>query len=104
MKRVRDVAGLAIGLVFAVSIFVAFLLPSPVDVAGDYCSASLGVPVQDLALLNYHRSRRTFAAGRARVDFLLKGSDPAKNVVVELHRPAYFLPWQVKEFREEAQQ
>ena len=37
------------------------------------------------------------------VEFLVKGTGRTNKIVVELRQPAYFLPWQVVESREEAQ-
>jgi hypothetical protein len=55
-----------------------------------------------LALLGYQGSGNLFGR-KETVRFQLQGPEPAKRLVVELRQPAYFLPWQVVDFREEAQ-
>jgi hypothetical protein len=102
MKRVQISAVLAIGLVLTTSVALSFLQPSPVDVARSHCSEN-GVPVENLVLLGYRGSGALWAK-RETVEFQVRGTNPAKKVVVELHQPVCFLPWQVVDFREEVQQ
>ena len=103
MKRVRVIAGVAIGLLLVASFVVSFLQPSPVDVARRHCSEK-GLPVENLVGLGYRGSGGLLGFGNQEtVEFQVKGADRAKKIVVELRQPAYFLPWQVVEFREEAQ-
>jgi hypothetical protein len=103
MKRVRVIAGVAIGLLVVASFVVAFLRPSPVDVARRHCSEK-GLPVENLVGLGYRGSGGLLGFGnRETVEFQVKGADRANKVVAELRQPAYFLPWRGGEFREEAQ-
>jgi hypothetical protein len=62
-----------------------------------------GRSVENLVLLGYHGSGALWAK-RATVEFQVKGTNPAKKLVVELRQPVYFLLWQVMDFREEVQQ
>ena len=101
MKKLRLIAGIAIVLLLGVSIVVSSQLPSPVEVAQEFCSAK-GFPAQNLGLLGYRGSNGLFA-NRQTVEFQLKGTNPAKRLVVELNQPVYFLPWQTVDFREETQ-
>jgi hypothetical protein len=93
MKRVQVFAVLAICLLLATSVALSFLQPSHVDVARSHCSEK-GVPVENLVLLGYRGSGALWAK-RDIVEFQVKGTNPAKKVLVELRQPVRFLPWQV---------
>ena len=58
-----------------------------------------------MALRGNSGSRGLFGIGnRETVEFQVKGANSLKKVMVELRQPVYFLPWQLVEFREEAEQ
>jgi hypothetical protein len=103
MKRVRVISGIAIGLLLVASFVVSYLQLSAVDVARHHCSEK-GLPVENLAVLAYRGSVGLLGIGNEEtVEFHWMGPGRAKKIVVELRQPAYFLAWQVVEFREEAQ-
>jgi hypothetical protein len=63
-----------------------------------------GHPVENLLLLGYRGSGGLLGIGNQEtVEFQVNGPGRAQKIVVELRQAAYFLPWQVVEFREEAQ-
>jgi hypothetical protein len=101
MKRVRLIAGITTGVLLVVSLAIWYRQPSPVEVARRHC-ADRGVAPESLALLEYRGSGGPFGQSET-VEFDVRGADPAKHLVVELRRPAYFLAWQVAGFREEVQ-
>jgi len=100
MKRVRLIAGITIGLLVAASLIAGYMQPSPVDVAREHCTEQ-GVGAEKLAMLGF-RGTQIPVGARETVEFQIKGANPPKKLVVELRQPAYFLPWRVVEFREEA--
>jgi hypothetical protein len=100
MKQLRVIAGIAIVLLLVVSVVVAYRQPSPLDVAQDYCSEK-GFPAETLAVLSHSGSFGLFA-NRQTVEFRVKGTNPGRRLVVELHQPVYFLPWRPVGLREEA--
>jgi hypothetical protein len=99
MKRVRLIAGITIGLLVAASLVAWYLQPSPVDVARQHCTEQ-GVAAEKLAMLGYRGSGNLFGK-RETVEFEVKGANPPRKLVVELHQAAYFLPWQVVELRQQ---
>jgi hypothetical protein len=100
MKRARLIVGITACLLLAASLVAWYLQPSPVDVARRHC-AGQGFADDNVALLGYQGSGGLFH-NKETVRFQLRGAAPAKKLVVELWQPVYFLPWQVADFREEA--
>jgi hypothetical protein len=100
MKRVRLLAGVTVCLLVVASLVAGYRQPSPVDVARRHC-AEQGIAANSLTLLGYHGSGN-LVGKKETVRFHLNGARPAKNLMVELRQPVYFLAWQVVDFREEA--
>ena len=98
MNRGRILSGIVTALVVA-SVIATYLQSSPVDVARAHVSEQ-GIPVESLSPLSNDSSDAIVAAS-ASGKWQVKGAAPPKNVVVELRRPVYFLPWQVVEYRAE---
>src|SRR5947209_13634294 len=101
MNRLRLIVGMTVGVLLVVSLVAWSLQPSAVDVARRHC-ADRGVAPESLALLGYRGSGGPLGQGET-VTFQVRGAGPAKHLVVELRRPAYFLSWQAVGFREEVQ-
>ena len=101
MNKSRLIAWIVTALVVA-SVVATYLQRSPSEVARAHASEH-GTPGESLSLLSDVSSRPIIAAS-ATVTFQVKGAVPLKNLVVELRRPVYFLPWQVVGFREEAEE
>src|SRR5262249_43721900 len=99
MKRVRLIVGITVCLLVLASIVAMYLQPSPVDVARQHC-AEQGIAAESLVLREFHGTGTLFGKEET-VRFQLKGAKPAKDLVVELRQPAYFLPWQVVNLRQE---
>lgn len=103
MKRARIIVAIALALLFGASLVTAFLQQSPVEVAREHCIES-GFRSENLVFREFRRTGGLFGIGnRETVEFLVKGTDPPKKVVLELRQPVYFLPWKVLELREEVQ-
>jgi hypothetical protein len=100
MNRVRLIAGLTVCILVVASLVAWYLQPSPVDVARRH-AAEQGIAAESLVLLGHQGSGNLLGRKEA-VQFQLQGAKPAKKLVVELRQPAYFLAWQVVEFRTEA--
>jgi hypothetical protein len=99
MKRNRLIVTLLFGLLFAAGLVVAYLQPTPMSVAQAAC-AERGVGADGLALLKSRRTGRLFVRHET-LEFQVRGANPSKKIVVELHQWAFFLPWRVTDVREE---
>ena len=79
------------------SFILGLTAPIPVDVAKAKAMA-LGWNDQDLDLLGYQTSHRSFFGSTGRVEFRVKGSNPSKTIRVQLRRPMYTRTWQVTQY------
>jgi hypothetical protein len=99
MKRNRIIGGLLFAVLLAASFVAAYYQPAPVDTARAACT-DRGIGAEKLALLGFRGTGQLFGR-RETIEFRVQGANPPKKIVVELHQWAYFLPWQVADFREE---
>src|SRR5690348_1507334 len=100
MKRFRLILGLTLVVLLAASFVAWYLQPSALDVARRHC-AEQGIDPESLAVRGYHGSG-SLLGNQETVRFQVRGARSRKVVVVELRQPAYFLPWRVVAFAEEA--
>jgi hypothetical protein len=100
MKRFRIIAGTVVGLLLLASLVAALLQAPALEVARNHC-AQRGFKAEHLVVLGYRGTGNLFGREET-VEFQIKDANPPRRVVVELRQPAYFLPWQVAEFREVA--
>jgi hypothetical protein len=101
MKRARVILGVCVLLLVLASVAATLSQPSSVD-AARAAAVGAGWRAEGLVLLGY-RGTGTLFNQRETVEFLVQGAQPPKTVRVELHKPVYFLGWQVVDVREEAQ-
>ncbi|HEX4592515.1 MAG TPA: hypothetical protein VH120_21480 [Gemmataceae bacterium] len=97
MKKNRVLFGTLLGLLIAVSLVAAYLHPDPLAVARAAC-AERALPIESLAAL---RTSGLLFGSKATVEFYTPAGLPVKRIAVDLSQPAYFLPWQVVEVREQ---
>ena len=102
MKRGSLIVAACLAVAVLASGVSAWLQPSADEVARQRC-VDEGWKEQDLALKGFRRLSGPAGLNQhAAVIFVTKRGEAPRQVRVELHRPAYFLGWQVVDYQEEA--
>ena len=99
MKRVRAIVVITVCVLAAASLVGWYVQPSAVEVARRH-AVERGFAPESLVLLGYQGSANLIGRTET-VRFQLQRAMPTKKLIVDLRQPAYFLAWQLVDFREE---